>query len=52
MIIIPDNKHVNKVWIKIINPIERGLFKNNIKKEIIIIEKEKINFVISNQRIV
>lgn len=47
MIIIPEIKQINKVWIKIINPMERGWFINNIIKEIKVIKNEIEIFIIS-----
>lgn len=49
LIIIPDNKQVNMVCNKIINPIVNGLFKNNIIIEIEINLKEKIIFIINSK---
>lgn len=45
MINIPDKRQIIRVWIKIINPIDKGWFKNNIIVEniIIIIEKNVFN---------
>lgn len=48
----PEIKQINKVWIKIINPIDKGCFKINIIKEIKIIIEDKINLIISKSSLI
>lgn len=52
LMIIPLNKHVNIVWIKIINPIDKGWLRNNINKENNIIINDKIIFIISKNSLI
>lgn len=45
------SKQIKIVWIKIINPIDKGWFIKNIIKEINIIERDKNNLISKNSLI-
>lgn len=52
LIIIPDNKHINNVCIRIINPIDKGWFKKIITIDKISINIERNIFIISKNSLI
>lgn len=49
---MPDNKHKIRVWIKIINPNDKGWFKKIKKNEIVIKYKVKNVLIISKNSLI